>query len=63
MFMVHIPFKNKDRFEHEIVLKIVTKSEPRCSYKIVLIRKKEFISFVVTYLRSYFNDVLLDFNT
>ena len=33
--------KNKDRFEHEIVLKILTKSEPRCSYKIVLIKKKE----------------------
>ena len=32
--------KNKDRFEHEIVLKILTKSEPRCSYKIVLIKKK-----------------------
>ena len=33
--------KNKDRFEHEIVLKILTKSEPRCFYKIVLIKKKE----------------------
>ena len=32
--------KNKDRFEHDIVLKILTKSEPRCSYKIVLIKKK-----------------------
>ena len=31
--------KNKNRFEHEIVLKILTKSEPRCSYKIVLIKK------------------------
>ena len=36
--------KNKDRFEHEIVLKILTKSEPRCSYKIVLIKKKECIN-------------------
>ena len=33
--------KNKDRFEHEIVLKILTNSEPRCSYKIVLIKKKK----------------------
>ena len=33
--------KNKDRFEHEIVLKILTKSEPRCSYKIVLIKKNK----------------------
>ena len=32
--------KNKGRFEHEIVFKILTKSEPRCSYKIVLIKKK-----------------------
>ena len=32
--------KNKDRFEHEIVLKILSKSEPSCSYKIVLIKKK-----------------------
>ena len=33
--------KNQDRFEHEIVLKILSKSEPSCSYKIVLIKKKE----------------------
>ena len=32
--------KNKDRFEHEIVLKILSKSEPSCSYKIVLIKKR-----------------------
>ena len=30
--------KNKDRF----VLKILSKSEPRCSYKIVLIKKSVF---------------------
>ena len=38
--------KNKDRFEHEIVLKILTKSEPRCSYKIVLIKKKRVYSIM-----------------
>ena len=35
--------KNKDRFEHEIVLEILTKSEPRCSYKIVLIKKRVYL--------------------
>ena len=41
----YFTLKNKDRFEHEIVLKILNKSEPRCSYKIVLIKKSVYSKY------------------
>ena len=51
--------KNKDRFEHEIVLKILTKSEPCCSYKIVLIKKKSVLFLVQKLCKKWRLDVNL----